>query len=104
MDAIDKVLCVQMINIGHLSCSICCFTWHVVHMRTHLCKANKACMERTLQVLHLQGIRQEPPKPYLAANMSRYGMGTVRSLADWERFAGIDLKSHQVPFSAAVLQ
>lgn len=48
------------------------------------------------QVLHLQGIREEPPKPYLAANMSRYGMGTARSLADWERFAAVDLKAQKV--------
>jgi hypothetical protein len=49
-----------------------------------------------LQVLHLQGIRSELPKSYLAANMSRYGMGTARSLADWERFAGVNLKLQQV--------
>ena len=50
----------------------------------------------TLQVLHLQGIRREPPKLYLAANMSRYGMRTARSLADWQRFAGVDLQSQKV--------
>ena len=54
-------------------------------------------MESVLQVLHLQGIRSEPPKAHLAANMSRYGMGTARSLADWERFAGVALKLQQVP-------
>ena len=50
----------------------------------------------SMQVLHLQGIRPEPPKPYLAANMSRYGMGSARSLADWQRFAGVDLQAHKV--------
>lgn len=49
-----------------------------------------------LQVLHLQGIKPQPPKPYLAANMSRYGLGTSRSLADWEAFAGVDLKTREV--------
>jgi hypothetical protein len=58
----------------------------------------------TLQVLHLQGIRREPPKAYLAANMSRYRMGTARSLADWERFAGVNLQSHKVSYHISCVQ
>ncbi len=52
--------------------------------------------EATHKVHHLMGIVPEPPKAYLAANMSRYGFGTARSVAYWEAFAGVDLKAGRV--------
>ncbi len=43
----------------------------------------------------LMGLSDERPGPELAANMSRYGMGTQRSVAEYFAFANFDLPNNK---------
>ncbi len=54
-------------------------------------------LEAIQKVQYLLGVGNATrPRPYLANNMWKWGMGNVRSVAEWEAFSGVDFKAGTV--------
>lgn len=54
-------------------------------------------LEAIQKVQYLLGVGNATrPRPYLANNMWQWGMGAVRSVAEWEAFSGVEFKTGTV--------